>query len=247
MEIDKRTPISQVTPFELTNRLTTIVQQAYFRRSRQLPANLADMVECLKGDLLHHFKDCPIGTVEDAITTSTLFDNDKPVSVAFFFEAVKKKWWQPKSNVHNWEEEPTRPDTEEDTINLLTFAYDYMRKHQYDGTDIAGKPLSGCVELPAFEPQRMYDYLKMRGQLADGADEHFMPDAILSVNTDRMKTHHHRLTKEEAKENPYVRGMAMRLACLDWLKACIANATPPASILTPLIDQASYADHRRTI
>ena len=240
-------PIGQLPPFELTQRLTTFVTQAYFRRSRQLPANIKEMVECLKGDLIKHFKDCPIGTVDDAITTSTLFDNDQQISVAFFFEAVKKKWWQPKTNVHGWNEDDNRrPDYEEDTIGLLYTGYDYIKAHQGDETNIKGKPLSGCIELPAFNARRMYGYLKMRGQLADGAGAHFMPDALLKVNTDRMRTRHHRLTKDEAQKDPDVRCMAMRFACLDWLKACIAQGRKPSDILTPLIDQASYAEYRRT-
>ena len=73
-----------------------------------------------------------------------------------------------------------------------------------------------------------------------------MPDALLKVNTDRMRTRHHRLTKEEAQKDPDVRCMAMRLACLDWLKACITQGRKPSDILTPIIDQFTYAEYRRT-
>jgi len=251
-QYNNKTPIGQMRPFDLTERLNTFVTQAYFRRSRQLPTNIAAMVECLKGDLLKHFPDCPIGTVDDAITTSTLFDNDKQVSVAFFFEAVKKKWWQPKTNVHGWEDnEYRRPDYEEDTIGLLDTCADVLAR--MDVAEANGQKVSKknefkgvVVELPAFNARRMYGYLKLRGQLADGAGEHFMPDALLKVNTERMRTHHHRLTKEEAQKDPDVRCMAMRLACLDWLKACITQGRKPSDILTPLIDQASYAEYRRT-
>lgn len=235
-QYNNKTPIGQMRPFDLMERLNTFVTQAYFRRSRQLPANIKEMVECLKGDLHKHFPDCPIGTVDDAIATSTLFDYDKQISVAFFFDAVKKKWWQPKTNVHGWEDnEYRRPEYEEDTIGLLDLGYDYIKTNQGDGTG-----------LPAFIARRMYGYLKLRGQLADGAGEHFMPDALLKVNTERMRTHHHRLTKEEAQKDHDVRCMAMRLACLDWLKACNTQGRKPSDILTTLIDQASYAEYRRT-
>lgn len=96
------TPLKDLNPTEATMRLTQIVQQAYQRRSRNLPANLADIVETLKGDLLKHFGGCPVRTIEDAIITSTLHE-DVPLSPAFFFQAVKKVWWQPKTNHHQWD------------------------------------------------------------------------------------------------------------------------------------------------
>lgn len=98
-----KTPINTINHFELTNRLTGIVQQAYFRRSRQLPANIADIVDTLKGDLLKAFPDVPIETVDDAIVTSTLHDIDTTISPAFFFNAVKKAWFTPKTNKHQWD------------------------------------------------------------------------------------------------------------------------------------------------
>lgn len=96
------TPLKELNPTEATMRLTQIVQQAYQRRSRNLPANLADIVETLKGDLLKHFGGCPVRTIEDAIITATLHE-DVPLSPAFFFQAVKKVWWQPKTNHHQWD------------------------------------------------------------------------------------------------------------------------------------------------
>lgn len=96
------TPLKDLNPTEATMRLTQIVQQAYQRRSRNLPANLADIVETLKGDLLKHFGGCPVRTIEDAIITATLHE-DVPLSPAFFFQAVKKVWWQPKTNHHQWD------------------------------------------------------------------------------------------------------------------------------------------------
>lgn len=97
-----KTIISSMNADELKARLTQAVEQAYFRRSRNLPANLAAIVDTFKGDILKAFPDIPVETVEDAIVTATLHSEDA-LSPAFFFQAVKKVWWQPKTNHHQWD------------------------------------------------------------------------------------------------------------------------------------------------
>lgn len=144
-EEHKKTPINTMRAYELNGRLASILQQAYHRRSRQLPANLNDIVETLKGDLLKAYPDVPIEVVDDSIVLSTLHDADTPLSPTFFFNAVKKAWYQPKTNAHQWDgrgedlaywqdlanrhpwdthaaemvEHYRHGDTEQDTINLL--------------------------------------------------------------------------------------------------------------------------------
>lgn len=243
MNIDNKTLISQVPAFELTAALDTYVRQAYFRRSRQLPANINEMVDCLKGDLLKHFKDCPIGIVDEAITTSTLFDNDKPISVAFLFEAVRKKWWQPKTNIHNWEEKPTRPDTEADTLALLNTCAIMLKMMDGKAVSDTNKPLKGCIDLPAFNAKREYGYLVMRGQLDENAARHFFSDALLRVNTDRIASHHHRISKDEARTNCDVWAQAMRLAVIDWLRACGTRDKRPTVIHIPANPPYSELDN----
>lgn len=247
-----KTPINTINHFELTNRLTGIVQQAYFRRSRQLPANIADIVDTLKGDLLKAFPDVPIETVDDAIVTSTLHDIDTTISPAFFFNAVKKVWFTPKTNRHGWdEEEYRRPDTELDTISLLDTCASMLAK--MDAKEALGQHTQRRVEfkgvvvdLPAFNPRREYGYLVMRKQLAPDAASHFFSKAIQAVNDDRMATHHYRLEKDEAIKDPDVLAKCQRLAVLDWLRACNTRNTTPSAILTPLAEELSYFDFRRT-
>lgn len=98
-----KTPICNLTPFDLTSHLDAALKQAYHRRSRQLPNNLSDIVETLKGDLLKAYPDCPVGTVEDAIVLETLHNPDTQLSEAFFFNAVKKAWFTPKTNLHPYD------------------------------------------------------------------------------------------------------------------------------------------------
>ena len=274
--IDK-TPISKMTAYDLTAKLDGFVRQAYFRRSRQLPSNVAEMVACLKGDLLKAYPDCPINVVDDAITTSTLHDTDvTQISVAFFFNAVKKAWFTPKSNAHQWDgrdedlaywqdlanrhpwdthaaemvEHYRHGDTEQDTISLLDTCASMLAKMdeaEANGQTVAKKAeFKGVVvDLPAFNSRREYCYLVMRGQLAVDAWTHHFADALLAINTERMESHHHMLTKEEAAKNPDVLSQARRLAVIDWLRSCNTRGIHPSDILQPLVNENQYQQLRR--
>ena len=242
-----------MTSADLTAKLDGFVRQAYFRRSRQLPANVAEMVACLKGDLLKAFPDVPIEVVDDAITTSTLHDTDvTQISVTFFFNAVKKAWFTPKVNRHAWDdEENRRPDTEADTISLLDTCAAMLAR--MDDAEANGQPVAKVGEihgiripLPAFNSRREYYYLVMRKQLDDSAASHFITQAIKDVNEDRIREGRHRLEKEEADASNDVSAQAMRLAVLDWLRSCNTNNTSPSAILTPLADELSYFQFRKT-
>ena len=281
----KKTPINTMRDFDLNSRLTSILQQAYHRRSRNQPANLNDIVETLKGDLLKAFPDCPIETVDDAIVLETLHNPDTQLSPTFFFNAVKKAWFTPKTNSHQWDgkdedlaywegrvrfferaglsgspqhreaqrmvDHYRHGDTEQDTIDLLDTCANLLA--DMDAKEAQGQPTQRRVEykgiripLPAFDAPREYNYLVMRHQLDATAASHFWTDAVQDVNRDRLDTHHHRLEKEETKSNADVARQAMRLAVLDWLRSCTIRNTSPSAILTPLAEDKSYQEFRRT-
>lgn len=224
-------PYNQLPGFEQTNRLTQMVQQAYFRRSRQLPANIAEMVECLKGDILKHIGGIPVGTLDDAITTSTL-DNDAPLSVAFFFAAAKKAWYQPKTNTHQWDEEGyRRPDLEGDTISLLdTLAAALANGHK-----------------TYFNPRREYAYLVMRHQLDITACDNFIKAAKLAINEQRISDGYRRIDWNIVGQTSDLTATAKGLAVEDWLRSCNTRGVAPSAILAPLANEAQYAQLRRTV
>ena len=271
--------------YELNARLTAILQQAYHRRSRNLPANLNDIVETLKGDLLKAYPDVPIEVVDETIVLETLHNPNEQLSPTFFFNAVKKAWFTPKSNAHQWDgtdedlaywesrvkwlekarltqtnqyrhackmvEHYRHGDTERDTISLLDTCASMLAK--MDAADKAGIPVAKhaefkgvVVDLPAFNSRREYGYLVMRKQLAPDAASHFFSKAIQAVNDDRMATHHHRLEKSAAATDPDVLAKCQRLAVLDWLRSCNTRNTTPSAILTPLAEELSYFEFRRT-
>ena len=279
-----KTPIKDIQAGELLQRLETIVKQAYHRRSRSLPNNLAEKVETLKGDLLKAFPDVPIEVVDDAIILATLHDETQ-LSPAFFFQAVKKAWFTPKTNTHQWDGQDEdliywrtrrneiedkrghgspqhieacekvrhyeQGDTENNTISLLDTCANMLAR--MDNAEANGQKVAKVgvlqgirIPLPAFNPKREYFYLVMRKQLDDSAASHFITQAIKDVNEDRISSGHHRLEKEEADASQDVAAQAMRLAVLDWLRACNTNNTSPSAILTPLADELSYYQFRRT-
>jgi len=245
-------PYNQLPGFEQTNRLNQMVRQAYFRRSRQLPANIAEMVECLKGDILKHLGGIPTDKLDLAITTATL-DNDQPLSVAFFFAAAKKAWYQPKTNAHQWDDQDDRrPDFEGDTIALLDTCASMLAEmdaHEKEGVKVAKHAnVAGVViPLPAFNPRREFDYLKMRGQVTPETAAAKLPQAIEDVNLVRIAENHNRVKRDEALQDPEVQAMCRRLAVLDWLRSCNTRGVAPSAILAPLANEAQYAELRRTV
>lgn len=280
-----KTPLKDIKPSEATVRLTQIVQQAYHRRSRNLPNNIADIVETLKGDLLKAFPDCPIETIDDAIVTDTLHNPDANLCVAFFFQAVKKAWFVPKTNAHQWDgddqdiaywqgrvrffesadlsgspqhreaqrmvEHYRHGDTEQDTIDLLDTCANLladMDERERQGQKVArlGEFKGVRIPLPAFDARREYAYLVMRGQLTDATASNFITQAIEEANKERLASNRRRLEKEEADAAPEVATQAMRLAVLDWLRACTIRNTTPSAILIPLAEETSYYQLRKT-
>lgn len=281
----KKTPINTMRDFDINTRLTAILQQAYHRRSRNLPANLNDIVETLKGDLLKAYPDVPIEVVDDSIILDTLHNPNEQLSPTFFFNAVKKAWFTPKSNAHQWDgtdedlaywesrvkwlegarltqtnqyrhackmvEHYRHGDTEQDTISLLDTCASMLAK--MDEAEAKGQAVAKkgefkgvVVDLPAFNPRREYGYLVMRKQLATDAASHFFTSAVQAVNTERLASRHHRLEKDEAIKDPDVLAMCQRLAVLDWLRSCNTRNTTPSAVLTPLDEELSYFDYRRT-
>lgn len=245
MEYTNNTPYNQLSGFDQISALTSIVQSAYLRRSRQLPANLTEIVMTLKGDILKYLGAIPVGTLDEAITLSVL-DNTEPLSPAFFFAAAKKAWYQPKTNLHQWDEENQRPDMEADTIALLdTLAAKVAEQDERRNNPSEFKTLGDLLStvLPAFNARREYAYLVMRGHLDREATAHFFTEALQQVNTDRMASNHHRLTKEEAATNPDVLAQSKRMAVLDWLRACNTSGKKPSDIITP--NEQQYQQFRR--
>lgn len=271
--------------FDLTSRLNAILIQAYHRRSRQLPANISEITETLKGDLLKAFPDCPIETIDDAIVTDTLHNPDTTLSPTFFFQAVKKAWFVPKTNAHQWDgddqdiaywqgrvrfleraglsgspqhreaqrmvEHYRHGDTEQDTIDLLDTCANLladMDERERQGQKVArlGEFKGVRIPLPAFDARREYAYLVMRGQLTDATASNFITQAIEEANKERLASNRRRLEKEEADAAPEVATQAMRLAVLDWLRACTIRNTTPSAVLIPMAEETSYQNLRRT-
>lgn len=271
-------PINEIDTYNLTVRINRIVMEAYKRRSRQLPSNLSEIVDTLKGDLLKYMPSVSIETIDEAVTFEVLHDDKAQLSPAFIFAAIRKHYQQPaearnedKDELYLWKqrlryfedrnlggsqwadecrwwiERITKGDDEGETIRLLDICAEWVAKSDEQKHAFTVQTKDGIVvELPAFNTRREYGYLKMRGQLTDETLAHHFDQAISDINADRLASRHPRLTRDEARVNPDVVARCKRLAVIDWLRACNTRNTTPSAILTPLAEELSYFDYRRT-
>ena len=264
--------LKQIEPTEASIRLNQIVIDAYKRRSRQIPANIAEIVDTLKADVLKYMPSVSIETIDEAITFETLHDDKTQLSPAFLFAAIRKHWQEP-SEVRDfdkpdlaywksylrfldgkglgnstqadecrwWIDHINKGDDEGETIRLLDICADWVRKSDDQQRTFTVQTKDGIViELPAFNARREFAYLIMRRQLTEESLAHFFDDAITEVNTERMASRHHRLTREEARKDPDVIARQKRLAVIDWLRACNTKAQKPSAILTPIANEMEY-------
>lgn len=272
------TPIKDMDAFLLKSRLTQIVTEGYKRRSRQLPNNVAEVVEYLKNDLLKYMPGVTIDIIDEAVTYEVLHDDKTPISPTFFFAAIRKHYtkpsevrdedrdelWQWKdrlrwlegkglgNSIHAdecrwWIYHIETGDTEEDAVRLLDTCAGWVAKTDEQKRAFTVQTDKGVVvELPAFNPRREYAYLKMRGQVDENTLADNFGQALLDTNTERMASRHQRLTKDEALVNPDVIAKAKRLAVISWLRSCNTEGRKPSDILTPLMDETSYRELRKT-
>lgn len=233
---------------DATIRLKQIVIEAYKRRSRQLPANIPEIVDTLKADVLKYMPSVSIETIDEAITFETLHDDKTQLSPAFLFAAIRKHWQEPYKPRHWDVNEDKRPDFEADTVKLLDICAEWVKKSDDQQRAFTVQTKDGIVvELPAFNARREFAYLVMRRQLTEESLTHFFDAAITDINTERMASRHHRLTREEAKNDPDVVARQKRLAVIDWLRSCNTSNATPSEILTPLANDKEYQMLRREI
>lgn len=206
-------PINTLTPSEATLRLTQIVKQAYFRRSRQLPTDLGAIVETLKGDIIRRMPDVTINQIDEAVTDWVLHQTDKPLSPAFFFAAVHSRYDAPRRMRPFDREESTRPDTEEDYLSLMDTLAAFIDWRQI-----------------FFNSWREFDNLVERGQLEPCACERYTEKAVAHLRRERLRDGNPRRI-EIQPEDESVQAMSRRYAVEDWLRSCNTQGKKPSEIL----------------
>lgn len=225
--MNTNTPLNQLNDFDSTTRLQEMVKQAYYRRDRQVPSNIADIVATLKADLLRSMPTVGILTIDQAIFDATN-DVKVPLSPALFFTAIKNKFTPPYSQRYQDRDEWTRPDTEQDTLNLL----DTMAEKTAMGQKVF------CNWY------REFQYLKMRRLISDEAWVKRLPDAKAKINAERVRDFRRPVDVWEGENERALHNTAMMMAVIDWLKACITEDKKPSQIIQP--DERSYQEFRKT-
>lgn len=212
IELNTR-PLHTLSGFEATTRLRKVVKQAYFRRSRQLPANIDEIVETLKGDILRVMPLVTINQIDEAVTDWVLNQIDKPISPAFFFAAVRSRYEGPRRTRAMDIDQYTRPDTEEDYLALLDTLAAFIDK----------RPIF-------FNSWREYDNLVSRGQLADDAWMSYADKAVARLKADSVKDGRPKRIELKTSDEG-VQATARRMAVEDWLRSCKTSNTTPSKIL----------------
>lgn len=206
-------PLHTLSGYEATNRLTQVIRQAYFRRSRQLPANLGDVVETLKADILRVMPAVTIDQIDESVTDWVLNQVDKPLSPAFFFAAIRSRYEGPRRTRAMDQDTWTRPDTEDDYLALMDTLAAF----------IDHRPIF-------FNAWREYGNLVDRGQLDADAWKAYAEKAMAKINRDRIKEGNLRRI-ELKQEDESVQATARRLAVEDWLRSCVTANVTPSKIL----------------
>ena len=217
------TPINQINDFELTTKLQDFVKQAYYRRDRQVPANIADIVATLKADLLRAMPTVGILTIDQAVFDAAN-DPKTPLSPALFFSAIRNKFVPPYQSRGMDADEYTRPDTEEDTLNLLDTMADQIA---------AGRKAF-------FNWRREFDYLVMRGQLSENAWEARMTAVKARIQSERVRDFMRPIAEWTGQHLADAEAMAKAAAVCDWLKACNTQGITPSQALAQYKDEQSY-------
>ena len=256
------TPLNQMHPSQATMRLTQIVQQAYHRKSRQLPANLSEIVDTFKGDLLKYLPSVPIETVDEAVIFEVLHDDKTPFSPSFLFQAVRKHYTAPttqrdmdKGDIYYWTQQLRElenkglghtqkaqecrwwinkihtGDTEQDTVTLLDLIADAAKDPD--------RPLY-------FDVRREYYYLVMRKQIALDAFTRFEQQAKDLINIERVKQCKRPLDEFLGESLRDLHTRQMHCAVVEWMRRCNESNAKPSDILTPLMDEQSYRELRKT-
>lgn len=215
---------------DATMRLTQIVQQAYHRRSRQLPSNLSEIVDTLKADLLKYMPDVSIETVDEAVTFEVLHDDKTQLSPAFLFSAVRKHYNPPFKARSMDVEECTRPDTEWDTVSLL----DALANNLANG------------HKAYFNPWREYDYLRMRGQLSGDVEQYYQA-AKNEINVERVRDWKRPLQEWTGADLDDLNTRARHIAVVNWLHSCNESGIKPSAVLQPLMNETQYQQLRKTV
>lgn len=214
MDIDLNTrPLHTLSASEATMRLSNVIKQAYFRRSRQVPANIGDIVETLKGDIIRIMPAVTINQIDEAVTDWVLNQIDKTISPAFFFAAIRSKYEGPRRTREMDRDTYTRPDTEEDYLSLMDTLAAFIDK----------RPIF-------FNSWREYDNLVKRGQLTDDAWQRYADKAKVYINNQRVREGKWRKIDLTINDDD-LEAACKRMAVEDWLRSCNTQDKTPSEIL----------------
>ena len=224
-------PFQDLTGFDQITKLTEAVRNAYYLKNRDIPANLSNMVETLRKQILKRIPRIGIKTLHENIESYIMNETTGAISTDVLFKAARRGYDLPKDRRPFDEDLPVRPDTEEDTIRLLDTLADTLMKGR--------KPYANW--------HREYTYLVHRRQLDLNSSGHFTTKAMAMLNAERAADRKPVVAYEEPHTVADDIWRSEALAVMDWIGSVLDKGLMPSDILIPLIDQYTYQQLRKTV
>lgn len=224
-------PFNELTAFERTVALTEAVKNAYYLKNREIPANLAKMVEVLCAQIMKRIPAIGSRDLHENIETYILNETTGAISVDLLFKAACRGYDRPRDLRQYQQEAYTRPDTEADTVALLdTLA----------ATIEAGRK-------PYANWHREYIYLVKRDQLDIDSRDHFVNKAVAMMQAEAVASGKRIADFNAAQTVGDVTWRSEALAVIDWMASLATRGLRPSDVLRPLMNETSYREIRKIV
>ena len=225
------TPFNTLSGFDQTTKLTEAVRNAYYLKNRDLPANLSAMVETLKKQILKRIPCIGVETLHENIESYILTEQTGAISTDLLYKAAARGYDIPRGRRSFDDYMPVRPDTERDTIRLLDTLYDTLCQGR----------------RPYCNWHREFVYLVERHQIDLNLPTAYYTKAMAQINTERVADYKRPLQFEAPQTVADVQWRAEAIAVTEWLGSLIDRNVRPSDVLTPLINETSYQQMRKTV
>lgn len=220
-----------LTGFEQITALTEAVKNAYYLKNREIPANMGNIVELLRKQILKRVPKIGARMIHENIESYIMNETTGAISADILFKAACRGYDMPKGQRSFDVDLPVRPDTEQDTILLLDTIADTVSEGR--------KPYANW--------HREYIYLVHKGCLDLNSCERHMDKAYSMLREYNASTGRRGVDYDAPQTIGDVTWRAEALAVIDWISAIGEQGKRPSDVLLPIADEQTYRRLRETV